>query len=308
MLSTIGRAAIRRGAGARSSTNRVIQSTWLLQRTNSRTGSNFQRESSLRIVDQRAFATTSKTVAKSKTTTTTGNPKAKTTTRSTKAKTKPAKKPIKKKLAAKKPAPKKKVVKPLTEEQKKKAVIRELKKTALKPPKGLGSTPWIVFCGDNLSADNAVSLKNSMSDIAAKYQSLSSAELEALNHRANENKRANDAALQKWLSGYTPIEIKTANNARNQLSKLLNRKYSQLPDERLVRGPTNAYVYFVKDRLASGDLKGISAQESLKLIGAEWKQVSASDKKVYQDRAAADSQRYYQEYKTVYGKASRTEH
>ncbi|KAH6678359.1 hypothetical protein B0J14DRAFT_320626 [Halenospora varia] len=306
MLSTIGRAAIRRGAGAGSSTNRIIQSTWLLQRANSRTGSDSQRDSSfLSIANKRAFATATKTVAKPKTTATTTKPKAKTTTKSTKAK---AKKSVKKKAAAKKPAPKKKVVKQLTEEQKKKAVIRELKKTALKPPKGLGSTPWIVFCGDSLSADKAVSLKNSMSEIAAKYQSLSPAELEALNHRANENKRANDAALQKWLSGYTPIEIKTANNARNQLSKLLNRKYSQLTDERLVRAPTNAYVYFVKDRLASGDLKGISAQESLKLIGAEWKQVSASDKKVYQDRAAADSQRYYQEYKTVYGKASKTEH
>lgn len=174
MLSTIGRAAIRRigGGGVSTSTNRAFQSLWSLQRADY-----IQKpETAL----HRCYATATKTVTKPK-------PKAKTATKT--AKPKAAKKVVKKKKPApkkkkvalkKKPAvkPKKKPV-PLTEEQKLRAEIRELKVKALlaEEPKALPLTAWNVLLTEE-SKLGGLSASVRMPAIAAKYKALSPEELE----------------------------------------------------------------------------------------------------------------------------------
>ncbi|EHL02430.1 hypothetical protein M7I_1506 [Glarea lozoyensis 74030] len=40
--------------------------------------------------------------------------------------------------------------------------------------------------------------------------------------------------------------------------------------------------------------------ESMKLVMAEWAALPPAEKKVYEDRRSAESQRYQQEFKTVF--------
>ena len=82
---------------------------------------------------------------------------------------------------------------------------------------------------------------------------------------------------------------------------------------------------FMKERYASGDLKGVGDLKTVtNLLMEEWKALSDSEKKVcsiqpqpllnakiltyafkpYEDAAAADKARYIQEYKTVFKRES----
>ena len=51
----------------------------------------------------------------------------------------------------------------------------------------------------------------------------------------------------------------------------------------------HAYVYFFQSRQQSGDLRGLKATEAAKLVGREWKALTASEKKVCLSRLQADS-------------------
>jgi hypothetical protein len=78
-----------------------------------------------------------------------------------------------------------------------------------------------------------------------------------------------------------------ANNARAQLRTKLAGRFKSSPahtarlvDERQPKRPASAYALFVTERFATGDFKGILVREAGKIIGAEWKSLSASEKKV----------------------------
>jgi hypothetical protein len=105
------------------------------------------------------------------------------------------------------------------------------------------------------------------------------------NHEANVNKEKNAVAYKQWVQSYTPLQIKEANNARRQLARKAKAagkktKYSSIKDDRHVKAPRNAYSFFFGERHASGDLRGMSVAESGKLLGREWKSLSASEQKV----------------------------
>lgn len=108
------------------------------------------------------------------------------------------------------------------------------------------------------------------------------------------------------------------------LKKKLNkpRRYPTIKDSRLPKRSLNSRAFFTKDRFASGDLKGISITDASKLLTSEWNSLSPSERKVsrklplklptnnvkvYEDRAAADTQRYVQEFKTVFHRDSATQ-
>ena len=97
---------------------------------------------------------------------------------------------------------------------------------------------------------------------------------------ATQNKAASEAEYQKWIRSHTPSEIDAANKARAQLRRQTAGRWSKLRDERLVKGPKTAYILFHSQRFRSGDFRGTSASESSKLLGNEWKGLSASEKKV----------------------------
>ncbi|KAH8808267.1 hypothetical protein F5884DRAFT_362506 [Xylogone sp. PMI_703] len=312
MLSAIGRAAIRR-LGAQPA-NRLVQS---LQSTPRITifktctvplGYAHYTTSSVRLFAAATTTKTKKTSKKSpaKSTTSKAAPKkkaatAKKTTRKTTRKT--AKKTTAK---AKKPAKKQLTEKQKEEKQAKKERehLRKLKETALLPgPHRLPDTAWMIVLSEYLKANAEKGNQTSgtkTKEAAAKYKSLSPEELEQYNHRANQNKAANTTAFKKWVASHTPDQIRLANNARKLLTKTTGKKYPSIADERAPKRPLNAYFLFAADRWASGDLKGISIPQSGSMIHEEWTKLPASEKKVFEDRAAADKERYAREAKTVF--------
>ena len=56
--------------------------------------------------------------------------------------------------------------------------------------------------------------------------------------------------------------------------------YYALHDHRQVKGIMPAYAVFNAERFATGDFKGLKVPEAGKLIGREWKGLSADAKKV----------------------------
>ncbi|KAK5455270.1 hypothetical protein LTS15_005990 [Exophiala xenobiotica] len=81
----------------------------------------------------------------------------------------------------------------------------------------------------------------------------------------------------------------------------MKKKVPLIQDDRRVKSMRNGYSFFFAERHSSGDLKGMTVAESGKLVGKEWKEMSASEKKPYTDKAEADRARYVEEYRTVYG-------
>ncbi|KAF1911909.1 hypothetical protein BDU57DRAFT_524011 [Ampelomyces quisqualis] len=216
-----------------------------------------------------------------------------------KAKAKP------KKAAPKKPAAKKRVKKVLTDEQKLKAKLAELRKIALKAPVTPNSvTALNVFIAEHTKASNeAGSPTSKLTAASLAYKALTPAEREHYNHVANERTVAKRAEYKAWIESHTPEQIRLANNARTQLrfklSGLGKTGYSvhtaRLVDERQPKRPANAYAIFVSERFATGDFKGIEIGPAGKIIGEEWKALSASEKKKYDDTFAAKFSEYKRE-------------
>jgi hypothetical protein len=108
------------------------------------------------------------------------------------------------------------------------------------------------------------------------------------NHLANEQTAAKLAEYNAWIRSHTPEQIVAANNARSQLRIKLKGKRkaghpahtAKLIDDRHVKRPAGPYQCFFVERHLSGDLKGIAVTEAAKIIGAEWKALSAGEKKV----------------------------
>lgn len=196
MLSNIGRAAVRRAGigGSQSSTGRVGQWTWQVQRVCVSQNSSYAPQSNsanngqLRYSLKRSYVTATKSAAKPRATRTTT---AKTTKKPVKKVAKKAAKPKvkakpKKKAVAKKAKPVKKV---LTEEQKAKRAevkaknaLKELKATALlNQPHGLPATAWGVVLAEtmrDLAGFKANGIGGQAAVAAAKYKSLTPSERE----------------------------------------------------------------------------------------------------------------------------------
>ncbi|OAG41695.1 hypothetical protein AYO21_04159 [Fonsecaea monophora] len=175
----------------------------------------------------------------------------------------------------------------------------------LEEPKQLPSTPHrLIFSEETKKSGGQV--KAAATAAAERFRNLSLEERERYNHEATENKAKNERAYKQWVQTHSPLEIRLANNARRQLTKKAKaagkkKQYKPIQDDRSVRRPRNAYAFFFKERNDSGDLRGMTVGERGKLIGQEWKNLSSSEKKTYEDQAQADKDRYLEEYKTVYG-------
>ncbi|KAL8812396.1 MAG: hypothetical protein Q9223_007304 [Gallowayella weberi] len=196
-------------------------------------------------------------------------PKAKPRTRakSTKARKKTAK-------AKAKPAKKKKkaVVSP---EEKERIKIRQLKAKALTIPRKTPSSAFQVLLAEQAKK---MKVRPGQGPSPAKESS-------------------------KLYRSFTPEEreIHEANVARRALrSRTSARPWPKLHDERLVTRLQNAYSRFTVQRHRSGDFAGLGIVEASKLIGAEWRALSASDKEPYLQEEQRDSARYHQEVKAVY--------
>ncbi|KAJ9498009.1 hypothetical protein H2202_006612 [Exophiala xenobiotica] len=229
------------------------------------------------------------------------------TTKTTTPTKKKTAKPKKKKVA-KKPKPKTRAKKAPT----KASIARDARKSRsdlrakalLDEPKQLPRTAYMLILVEE--SQKAGGIKTGSPSASQRYRSLSPEERERYNHQANENQEKNRVAYKKWVQSITPLQTKQANNARRLLNKRIlaagmKQKVPLIQDDRRVKGRRNGYTFFFAERHSSGDLKGMTLAESGKLVGKEWKEMSASEKKPYTDKAEADKARYVEEYRTVYG-------
>jgi hypothetical protein len=109
------------------------------------------------------------------------------------------------------------------------------------------------------------------------------------NHLANEQNVVRLAEYKAWVRSHTPEQIEAANRARSQLRTKLKDKTkggkvphhtAKIADDRQVKPAVNSYALFFKERFSTGDMKGINVGEAAKIISAEWKALSAGEKKV----------------------------
>lgn len=188
MLSTIGRAAVKRvvGGGTQSA-NQALRSIWHIQRVDSTQNPfNTSAGPQFTLPIRRPYATATKATPKlkSKKTATKAKPKAKKAA----PKKKVVKKVVKKKTKAK-AKPVKKVKKVLTEEQKSKlaatkarAHLKELKEQALSPPLHTSVSAWQVLLTEFSKRPQPAGQKGDIGSVSkeasAKFKSLTPAELE----------------------------------------------------------------------------------------------------------------------------------
>ncbi|KAE8372917.1 hypothetical protein BDV26DRAFT_273128 [Aspergillus bertholletiae] len=225
---------------------------------------------------------------------------------------KETKKPKKtKKSSATKPKPKPKPkARQLTEKQKeaKKAQelrdqIKDLKIAALEAPKKLPERVTTLAIKEKFQeARNSYSKPQDAFKAATDLaKTLSQEEREHLAAVAESNKNANATAYNEWIKSYTPLQVKDANLARVKLTRLTKKKYPPLRDDRLVKRASSSYVIFYLERTGQGDFKHMAVKDISARVAEEWKGLTESEKEKYDRLHAADRERYFREYREVYG-------
>ncbi|OBT60370.1 hypothetical protein VE03_10182, partial [Pseudogymnoascus sp. 23342-1-I1] len=303
MFSAIGRAAIGRIAGGRSTARvpRQIQRVQVAQSGRNGLQSDFQGRALVILPSSRLYSASATEPASTD---------------------KPAKKRATKNKFVKKPATGKKL-KELTEKQREKkdaaavrlklqqqktkekkvvedgkTKIRELKAKVLTPPKRLPATAWTVLHVESVLQSPGVPLGELAKDASARYKTLDASTREHYNQKANANKATNDASYEAWLASLSPQQIYDSNHAQQRLKQLgliRARKHLQIDDPRIPKRPLSSYIFFVKERYTSGDFKGISPVETTKILAQEYKALSESEKKQYETQSVADRERYSKE-------------
>ncbi|KAG9545918.1 hypothetical protein KCU71_g17180, partial [Aureobasidium melanogenum] len=188
-------------------------------------------------------------------------------------------------------------------EEKKKEEVKLLKTRSLTPPKYRQLNPWSIYVKEN-SKSVAGPVSESAKVLAQQFKNMSSIEKEHLNHQVNEHNAKSLREFQEWLSSHTPAQIYEANVARARLRKLTfdtSSKYAPIKDDRLVKRPISSFLQYHNERLNSGDFRGIPAPIASKDIATEFKALTASEKKKYEDLAAKDVERYHRQHLEVYG-------
>ncbi|KAE8394351.1 hypothetical protein BDV23DRAFT_147770 [Aspergillus alliaceus] len=238
-------------------------------------------------------------------TTTDDNPKKTSKTKTSKAKK--GTRETKKSLSTERKRPGKK---PLTEKQKEakkerehRQLIKDLKEAALKPPQKLPERRWNLTVMHKLpeamkTHGNQTDAFRAATELA---KTISQEERERISALAVANKNANEAAYEEWIKSHSPLEIKEANLARIKLSKLTQKKYRPLRDDRLVKRPLGAFVIFYKERVEPGDFKHMSIRDINAQIREEWRGMTESEKEKYLQLQVADKERYVREYREAYG-------
>lgn len=99
--------------------------------------------------------------------------------------------------------------------------------------------------------------------------------------------KENNIKLKEWVHSYSPLRIKQANAARKLLPKYMTKhekspivKLSPIPDDRQVKRPVSAFLWFFKERVATGEYCGLPVTEISERVKTEWVNTSDSEKQV----------------------------
>lgn len=119
-----------------------------------------------------------------------------------------------------------------------------------------------------------------------------------LQETADQNKATNAANYRKWVESHTVPEIAEANNARLRLTREFGLKVNpqRITDVRMPKRPVSSFSQFLKSKIQGHDGQ---AAGLMKDLGAQWKAMSAADKKPYEDLQAAESARYKREMAAI---------
>ncbi|EED24041.1 HMG box protein, putative [Talaromyces stipitatus ATCC 10500] len=194
--------------------------------------------------------------------------------------------------------------------QKVKDTIKELIAEALKKeePKLRSPIAWNLFVSEKLKGVTELNKGSALRDIAVQYRQLPDYQREALNQEAAKLGEENEKKLKEWIHSYTPLRIKQANAARKLLPKYMTKhekspiiKLSQIPDDRQVKRPVSAFLWFFKERVATGEYRGLPVRDIAERVKADWANTTDSEKQVYLAKAEDDRKRYITEYRETYG-------
>ncbi|KAL4779522.1 hypothetical protein BJX76DRAFT_340525 [Aspergillus varians] len=226
------------------------------------------------------------------------------TKKAAKTPAKPAKKSAKKPV--KKPA-KKRTKAPLTEEQKEKKkakdlkkTVQQLKETALKLPKSLPNSVWLLAITAKMAdvGKDIQSRTEAFKKATQLAREISADERQRFADVADANRAANAAAYEAWVQSHTPLQILEANKARRRLAKINNKKVMLIRDDRLVKRPVSPWILFFQERR---DKNTATVSDMTQNVSAEWKSLPEAEKEKYREVARADRKRYEREYLDVYG-------
>ncbi|KAK2865306.1 hypothetical protein FQN49_003709 [Arthroderma sp. PD_2] len=173
--------------------------------------------------------------------------------------------------------------------------LKILKMAALTPPKRLPTAKLAVF-----TTGKGVGIMK----LVDEYKQLSEFQLEELQQTCEKNITTNRHNLEQWVESHTPLEIKNANDARRKLRRILSSKsrtYNAIKDDRQVKPPRSAYIFYAADKQKTGALDHLSAKERLSEIARTWNNASESEKEKYGELKEEDRTRYINEYREIYG-------
>ncbi|KAI1000010.1 hypothetical protein K3495_g8189 [Podosphaera aphanis] len=222
------------------------------------------------------------------------------TTKSSSPKTKKVLK--KKKVIAKKTVKKvrKVIKKKLTPEQKAALQLKKVRQLVLSPPNTLPRSARTVFFAQQMTGQGP-NIKIILSEIGSRWSNMSIEEKEHYQKICESNKAINEKKYQEWVLRYTPDQIRIANNARKLLNKRSKRRvYSLLPDNRRPKRPLTNFFCYMQERMNSDDMKGHNSTDAVKLIAEEFKSLSPTQRKKFDDMARVHKERYIEECKNTF--------
>ncbi|OTB08856.1 hypothetical protein M426DRAFT_18925 [Hypoxylon sp. CI-4A] len=304
MLSSIGRAAIRRwiATPAATSPQRIVVSGL---------AANFSKPNRefIRTLTRERKKESVKVTRKTEQTNTKGRAKKPVQAKQTKQIKKP--KATKKVKASEEEKPKRgRKRTPLTPERKAILERKELREAALfTEPKPLADTTWKLFIVEQTKnkSRNSTELRQIMVDLSQEFKALSSSALQQLSNTAEQNKLKNAAQYKAWVESHTPVEINNAIKARMQLKRKYNiptkATVKTIHDGRLPKKPVTAFTLFTKARWASGDFKGRTVPEGSAEISREWKSLPDTERHAYDDLAKASSDQYEKDVASILHRA-----
>ncbi|TLS29470.1 hypothetical protein PpBr36_00185 [Pyricularia pennisetigena] len=162
------------------------------------------------------------------------------------------------------------------------------------------TTPTRVFAKQWCAKPRTPGTTTKFREMHAAFKNLSPAELQEYEEIAAKNKLANEVAYKAWVQSHTPAQIKAANKARSRLARVFKMKSVKktllargIKDHRIPIAPLTAYMIFVQSKMKAASVTSpTDARQNISEAASEWKNLSATERKVYEDIAQAEKVKY----------------
>ncbi|RKF61503.1 putative hmg box protein [Erysiphe neolycopersici] len=192
----------------------------------------------------------------------------------------------------------KKARKVLSSQEKLAIKTMTLKAQALRPPKKLPSSARTTYMAKNLKGTSGDEITSRFTEVSQAWKNITQHEREEYESLARANRDKNEKVLTEWLSNYTPDQIRTANNARRQISKMdeVKKYWKKIQDPRLPKQPSTRFTIFTQERFKSGDFKGVDVLDATKQLVKEYFALSPVERKKYHDKFLQSRNQYIKDH------------